>query len=156
MSSMAKGLPPFQVYYDEKLNVGYKWYDAKEKPVIFPFGFGLSYSTFEYSDLVITPGTMTSVTFSVKNTSGTAGNEIAEIYASLPPQADEPPKRLVGWSRIKLLPGESKRVSIPIADDRLKIYDEESDNWRLEPGTYTILVGGSSQNLPLKKSMKLE
>jgi beta-glucosidase len=156
MASMAKGLPPFQVYYDEKLEVGYKWYEAREKSVLFPFGFGLSYSTYEYSDLAVSPGKTVSVTFSVKNVSNAAGTEIAEIYASLPSQAGEPPKRLVGWSRIKLLPGESKQVSIPISDDRLKIYDEESNNWRLVPGTYTIRVGGSSQNLPLVNSIRLE
>ncbi len=156
MASMAKGLPPFQVYYDEKLEVGYKWYDAMKKPVLFPFGFGLSYSQYEYSDLAITPGTTTAVTFSVKNVSDTAGTEIAEVYASLPSQADEPPKRLAGWSRIKLLPGESKRVSVLISDDRLKIYDEKSDAWRLVPGIYTIRVGGSSQSLPLENSIRLD
>jgi beta-glucosidase len=156
MSSMAKGLPPFQVYYDEKLEVGYKWYDAMKKPVLFPFGFGLSYSKYQYSSLAITPGQTTSVTFSVKNAGGTAGTEIAQIYTSLPSQAGEPPKRLVGWSRIKLLAGESRQVSIPISDERFKVYDEASDSWRLVAGDYTIRVGGSSQDLPLEKLITLK
>lgn len=156
MSSMAKGLPAFQVYYDEKLDVGYKWYDAKRKPVLFPFGFGLSYSTYAYSDMAITTGSTISVTFSVRNTSKMPGTEIAEIYASLPSEAGEPPKRLVGWSRVKLLPGESRKISVPVIEDRLKIYGEGSDSWRLVAGTYRILVGGSSENLPLEGAIKLE
>jgi beta-glucosidase len=156
MASMANGLPPFQVYYDEKLEVGYKWYDAKKKSVLFPFGFGLSYSTYEYSNLTISPGKTMTMSFSVKNTSDIAGTEIAEIYASLPSQAGEPPKRLIGWSRIKLGPRESKNVSVPVSGDRLKIYDEDSNRWKLVPGNYTIRVGGSSQTLPLKNSITLD
>lgn len=156
LAATAKGLPPFQVYYDEKLNVGYKWYDSTKKPVLFPFGFGLSYSTFKYSDVSVTHGPTISVGFSLGNVSDTAGTEITEVYASLPSQSGEPPKRLIGWSKVKLLPGESKHVSIPVELQRLKIYDEETDSWRLVPGNYLIRVGGSSQNLPLEKAIKLE
>jgi beta-glucosidase len=152
MRIMAKGLPPFQVYYDEKLKVGYKWYDSEKKPVLFPFGFGLSYSVFNYSGLKVTSGPMISVTFTVKNSSQRAGTEIAEIYASLPEKAGEPPKRLVGWTRVKLGPGESKQVSVPIERDRFEIYDEDGNDWKFEPGSYTVRVGGSSQDLPLDAS----
>lgn len=153
MSRMAKGLPPFQVYYDEGLKVGYKWYDAEKKPVLFPFGFGLSYTTYAYSGLSVTPGDTTNVSFTLKNTGKRAGTEIAEVYASLPSAAGEPPKRLIGWARVDLAPGESKEVTVPVSRDRLTIYDEASDSWKLTPGRYVIRVGGSSQDMPLQKTI---
>ena len=153
MSKMAKGLPPFQTYYDEGLKVGYKWYDAEKKPVLFPFGFGLSYTTYGYSGLSVTPGDSTAVSFTVRNTGKRAGTEIAEVYASLPDASGEPPKRLVGWARVDLAPGESKQISVPVSRDRLTVFDEASDSWKLVPGEYVIRVGGSSQNLPLQKAV---
>ena len=153
MARAAKGLPPFQIQYDEGLKVGYKWYDAENKPVLFPFGFGLSYTTYAYSGLSVAPGESTTVSFTVKNTGKRAGTEIAEVYASLPDAAGEPPKRLIGWTRIELAPGESKTVSIPVTRDRLTIYDETSDSWKLTPGNYVIRVGGSSQDLPLHQAV---
>ena len=74
----------FSVNYDEGLKVGYKWYDAENKPVLFPFGYGLSYTTYAYSDLKVAPGNGASVSFDVKNTGSRAGAEIAEVYAALP------------------------------------------------------------------------
>jgi len=156
MSFMAKGLPPFQVYYDEKLEVGYKWYDAKKKAVLFPFGFGLSYTSYEYSDLRVHTGSTISVSFTIKNSGKYAGTEIAEVYASLPESAGEPPKRLIGWARVALEPGESKNISIPIDNDHLTIYNESSDSWARVAGDYKILVGGSSQSLPLQSAITLQ
>jgi beta-glucosidase len=156
MSLMAKGLPPFQVYYDEKLKVGYKWYDAEKKPVLFPFGFGLSYTTFAYSGLSVTGNESLTVSFAVQNTGKRDGTEIAEVYASLPDAAGEPPKRLIGWARIDLAAGESKQVSILVSRERLSIYDVTSDTWKLAPGSYTILAGSSSRDLPLHDSVVLQ
>jgi len=149
---MAMGIGPFfDVHYDEGLKVGYKWYDAEQKPVLFPFGFGLSYTNYAYSGLSVKPGDSTTVTFTVKNTGKIAGSEIAQIYASLPDSAGEPPKRLVGFARVELKPGESKQLSIPVSRDRLTIYDEATESWKLVPGAYVLRVGGSSQNLPLQQ-----
>jgi len=156
MKIAAKGLPPFPVSYDEKLKVGYKWYDAEKKAVLFPFGFGLSYTTYAYSGISVTPGDSTTVSFTVKNSGSKAGTEIAQVYASLPDAAGEPPKRLVGWTRIELKPGESKQVSVPVSRDRLSIYDEASNTWKLIPGDYVVRVGGSSQDLPLHQTVALE
>lgn len=153
MSMMAKGLPAFQVHYDEGLKVGYKWYDAEKKAVLFPFGFGLSYTTYAYSGLSVTPGDSTTVSFTVKNTGKRAGTEIAEVYASLPTAAGEPPRRLIGWARVELAPGESKEVSVPVSRDRLTIYDEATDSWKLVPGKYVIMAGRSSRDLPLEKTV---
>jgi beta-glucosidase len=153
MIGMAMGIGPFfDVHYDEGLKVGYKWYDAEKKAVLFPFGFGLSYTTYAYSGMTVKPGDSTIVSFTVKNTGKRAGAEVAEIYASLPDSAGEPPKRLVGWTRLELAPGESKQVSVPVRRDRLTVYDEASDSWKLIPGSYVLRVGSSSQDLPLQQA----
>ena len=146
-------LPPFQINYDEGLNVGYKWYDAEQKPVLFPFGFGVSYTTYAYSGLSVTPGETPAVSFTLKNTGKRAGTEIAQIYVSFPDAAGEPPKRLIGWARVDLQPGEWKHVSVPVGRDRFTVYDEASDSWKLVPGRYVIRVGGSSQDLPIQQAV---
>jgi beta-glucosidase len=145
----------FSVHYDEGVKVGYKWYDAEKKPVLFPFGFGLSYTTYAYSDLRVKPGSSTTVTFKVTNTGSRAGAEVTEVYAALPANAEEPPKRLVGWSKVQLAPGESKEVSVSIDPKYLSIFDEAGDKWKLVPGSYSFMVGGSSQDLPLTKAISL-
>jgi beta-glucosidase len=152
----AAGLPPFQVAYDEGLKVGYKWYDAEKKPVLFPFGFGLSYTTYSYAGLKITPGEKVSAAFTVTNTGSREGSEIAEVYAMLPDAAGEPFKRLVGFTKIKLDAKEHRTVSVEIDPKYLSIFDEAKNDWTLVPGDYTILVGGSSQNLPLKATVSLK
>ena len=153
---IAAGLPAFQVTYDEGVKVGYKWYDAEKKPVLFPFGYGLSYTTYSYSGLKVTPGKNPQVTFTVTNTGKRAGAEIAEVYASLPAAAAEPPKRLVAFTKVKLNGGESKEVTVAVDQKFLSIFNVEKDGWQLLPGEYTFLVGGSSQSLPLKESVDLK
>jgi beta-glucosidase len=156
MALMAKGLPAFETYYDEKLQVGYKWYDAEKKPVLFPFGFGLSYTSYAYSGLTVKSGDGLTVSFTVKNSGKRGGTEIAQVYASLPDAAGEPPKRLVGWARVDLKPGESKVVTIPVERDRLNVFDEAADAWKLVPGSYTIMAGGSSQALSLHQQLTIQ
>jgi beta-glucosidase len=154
MIGMAMGIGPFfDAPYDEGLKVGYKWYDAEKKPVLFPFGFGLSYTSFAYSGLTVTSGESATVSFTVKNTGKRAGSEVAQVYASLPDAAGEPPKRLVGWTKVELKPGEAKQVSVAVGRDRLSIFDEGSDAWKLVPGSYVIRVGSSSQDLPLQQAV---
>jgi len=152
---IAAGLAPFQIAYDEGVKVGYKWYDAENKPVLFPFGHGLSYTTYSYSNLRVTPGKTPHVAFTVTNTGNRAGAEVAEVYASLPVSANEPPKRLVAWSKVQLKPGESKQVTVDINPKYLSIYSLEQNGWQLVPGEYNFMAGGSSQNLPLKQSVAL-
>ena len=146
----------FSVHYDEGVKVGYKWYDAENKAVLFPFGYGLSYTTYSYSGLKVTPGKETTVSFTVKNSGSRAGAEIAEVYAALPASAGEPPKRLVGWSKVRLNPGESREVSVSVDPKYLSIYDESLDGWRLVPGSYSFMIGGSSQALPLTEKVLLK
>ena len=152
----AMGLPPFQVAYDEGVKVGYKWYDAENKKPLFPFGYGLSYTTYRYSGLQVTPGEKVKVTFTVANTGAREGSEIAEVYAGLPAAAQEPPKRLVGFTKVKLNPGEKRNVTVEIDPKYLSIFDEQKDGWSLLPGDYAISVGGSSDNLPLKATVNLK
>jgi len=155
-NKIAKGLPAFQVTYDEGLKVGYKWYDAERKDVLFPFGYGLSYTSYSYSDLKLTSGKSVHVSFHLTNTGARAGVEIAEVYAALPASAGEPPKRLVGWSKVKLDPGESKEVIVEIDPWYLSIFNVDRDAWQLLPGEYAFLVGSSSRDLPLKESLDLK
>ena len=149
--------PTFEVHYDEGLKVGYKWYDAEKKPVLFPFGFGLSYTSYAYSDLKVKPGKeKTTVTFTVKNTGSRPGAEVAEVYAALPAETGEPPKRLVGWSKVKLQAGESKEVTVNIDTAYLSIFDEASESWKMVPGAYSFMAGESSQDLPLVQKITLK
>jgi beta-glucosidase len=148
--------PTFEVHYDEGLKVGYKWYDAERKAVLFPFGFGLSYTSYAYSELKVRAGKQPTVTFTVKNAGSRAGAEVAQVYAALPADAGEPPKRLVGWSKVKLQAGESKEVTISIDSAYLSVFDEASDSWKMVPGSYSFMAGGSSQDLPLVEKVMLK
>ena len=150
------GLPPFDIPYSEGLKVGYKWFDAEGKEPLFPFGYGLSYTTFAYSGIAATmAGRNMSVSFTVKNTGKRAGAEIAQVYVALPAGTGEPPKRLVGWERIQLAPGESQAVTVSIEPLFLSIFDVDKDGWRLAPGDYKVMVGGSSKSLPLTGEVRI-
>jgi beta-glucosidase len=151
-----RNLPPFDVPYAKQgLKVGYKWFDAEDKLPLFPFGHGLSYTTFAYSGLKVVPGKDTQVTFTVKNTGRRAGIEVAQVYASLPANTEEPPKRLVAWESVELMPGESKTVTVTVPALHLSIFDVAKDDWQVAPGEYKFLVGGSSRNLPLSGAASL-
>lgn len=143
---------PFDLKYTEGAEVGYKWFEATHKQPLFPFGFGLSYTTFAYSGLTIDDATRTTH-FTVKNTGSREGTEITELYAALPSAANEHFKRLVGWQRVKLAPGESKDVSIPLKPLYLSIFDTAKDAWQLLPGDYKIMAGASSSDTPLNATL---
>jgi beta-glucosidase len=151
-----EGIPAFQTKYDEGLKVGYKWYDAEKKTVLFPFGFGLSYTTYEYSSLKTAADDGMLVSFTVKNTGSRAGTEIAQIYAGLPSGTGEPPKRLVGWTKVALKPGESKDVTVQVEALFLSVFDVQRHAWQKPAGNYTVFVGGSSASLPLRQTVALK
>jgi beta-glucosidase len=138
-------LPLFDIDYPEKANVGYKWYDATGKTPLFAFGHGLSYTTYAYSDLVVTDK---QATFTVKNTGAKAGEEIAQVYASVPARG-EPPKRLIGWTKVALQPGEAKSVTVKIDPLHISVFDPAGDRWTSPRGAYQVFVGGSSRDTPL-------
>jgi fibronectin type III domain protein len=114
------------------------------------------HTTFGYSDLKLTSGKSVRLSFRLANTGARAGAEVAEAYAVLPANSGEPPKRLVGWSKVTLDRGESKEVTIGIDPWYLSVFDVDRDAWELLPGEYTFLVGGSSRSLPLKGSINLK
>ena len=139
----------FDLEFDEGLKVGYKWYDAQNKQPLFPFGFGLSYTTYTYSGLEVTAGAPPTVKFVVRNSGPRAGAEIAQVYATLPEAAGKPFHRLVAWQKVPLAPGESKTIVLKLDPQYLSIFDAEANRWRLVPGNYAIHAGGSSRDLPL-------
>jgi beta-glucosidase len=146
---------PFDAVYDEGLKVGYKWYDAERKEPLFPFGFGLSYTTFAYSDLRTTSENGLTVTFKVKNTGNRAGEEIAEVYLTLPTSTQEPPRRLVGWNKIALRPGEQKEVTVKVEPRMLSVFNPDKNLWEVAPGEYEVWAGRSSRDLPLSATIVL-
>jgi beta-glucosidase len=141
-------IAPFDVHYTEGVKVGYKWFEAEKKQPLFPFGFGLSYTKYAYSNIK-TDQAQRQVSFTVKNTGSRHGAEIAQVYAQLPSAADEPFKRLVAWERIPLAPGESKTITLPLTPLYLSIFDDRKNAWSLLPGEYKLLVGPSSTDTPL-------
>jgi beta-glucosidase len=145
----------YTVTYDEGLKVGYKWYDVENKTPLFPFGFGLSYTAYAYSVLKVDDAAK-SVSFSVKNTGKFAGTEIAQVYATLPDAAGEPFKRLVGWQRVELAPGEAKAVTVAVDPRVMSVFDEKTNAWSLLPGSYKIVAGPSSAETPLTGTMQVQ
>jgi len=137
--------------YAEEGLVGYRWYDKKNVEVAYPFGHGLSYARFKYSDLSVVPTTSGfDVSFTLANTSATDAEEVAQVYINRPSsQIERPVKELKAFQRVVLKAGGQKRVTIPIRKADLCHWDESSQSWMLEPGHLNIQVGGSSDNLPL-------
>jgi beta-glucosidase len=145
----------FTVDYNvEGMLVGYKWFEVKDRTPLFPFGFGLSYTSFAYSDLKVAEGAE-SVSFTVRNTGARAGDEIAEVYVTLPKSAGEPFRKLVGFERVALAAGASETVTVPIRPLYLKVFSTEKNGWERVGGAYRIEVGGSSAELPLKTEVAL-
>jgi beta-glucosidase len=142
----------YSVTYTEGAEVGYKWYQAQHKTPLFPFGFGLSYTTFAYSTLNV-DSTARTARFTVRNTGTRAGIEIAQVYATLPQGSDESFSRLAGFARITLAPGKSQTVTVSIDPRVLETFDEADESWNLASGAYKILVGPSSSNTPLTGSL---
>jgi len=150
------GAPPsnYSVHYDEGAEIGYKWFQAEHKTPLFPFGFGLSYTTFAYSGLSVDSAAKTA-RFTVRNTGTRAGTEIAEVYATLPKGSDETFQRLAGFARITLDPGKSQTVTVSIDPRVLQTFDEAANRWNLATGDYGILAGPSSDHLPLSGSLQI-
>jgi beta-glucosidase len=149
---------PFPVSYSEGYLVGYKWYDAKGITPLFPFGFGLSYTTFSITNAGVVPyltptGQSFAVLFDVTNTGAVAGAEVVQVYLGLPAVTGEPPKRLVGWSKVFLQPGANASVVLNVdkndSSHPMSYWDTNSSSWQTAPGDYLVYVGNSSANLTL-------
>ena len=150
------------VTYAEGLLVGYRWFDAKNIEPQFPFGFGLSYTTFKYSNLKLvesdggTNGIIVTAQFDLENTGDVAGAEVAELYVHQDsPSVQRPEKELKGFKKVFLQPGERQTVSIPLAPDAFAYYDPDKEGWVAEKGGFKILVGGSSRDISLQGNFQL-
>jgi beta-glucosidase len=142
--------------YGEGIFVGYRGYDAKNIEPLFPFGYGLSYTTFAYGDLKIEDdvGGRVKATFKITNTGSRAGAEVAELYVSPPPgDIPRPPKELKGFAKVFLNPGETKAVAIELDQNAFAYWHPEKKAWTLDAGSYGILIGASSRDIRLRDTL---
>jgi len=137
-----------QEYYREQLNVGYRWYATHQVTPRFAFGFGLSYTTFSLSGLTITGRQVAS---QLKNTGSVGGAEVVQLYLGFPSSAGEPPIQLKGFNKVFLAPGASQTVSFTLTNRDLSIWNVGTHSWMVVSGNFTVYVGTSSQDLPLKQ-----
>ncbi|ATC66110.1 glycosyl hydrolase [Nibricoccus aquaticus] len=154
--------PINRIPYTEGILVGYRWYEAKKIAPLFPFGHGLTYTTFEYSQLSITPDKLRlpdgriSIEFTVTNTGPVAATEVAQLYLSaLSPSVPRASKELRGFTRLTLQPGESRIARIRLVPKDFSFWDVTTHTWKAEPGPYKILIGGSSAQIALESSVSL-
>ena len=146
---------PRSVEYRESVYVGYRYFDTAEKEVAYPFGYGLSYTSFEYSDLKISAkqieeGEPLTVSFKVKNTGDVAGAEIAQLYVSdVESSIFRPKKELKGFKKVFLEPGEEKEITLELNSRSFAYYNVLIKDWHIESGDFAILIGSSSQNIEL-------
>lgn len=138
------------VRYGEGVFVGYRYFDTLERPVAYPFGFGLTYTTFAYSDLEVSgdDGEAWTVAFTVTNTGARAGQEVAQLYTGAAQEyPTRPVRELRGFAKVALEPGESARVELAVSGRDLSTWDAEHHRWSLAEGSYTVSVGASSRDI---------
>ena len=151
---------PGKAIYNEGVHVGYRYYESFGVPVAFPFGHGLSYTTFAYSNLKASPINSAGefeVTVDVENTGSTAGKEVVQVYVKdLVSSIVRPSLELKGFTKLSLEPGQKKTASIKLDRDALKFYDEKRERWIAEEGDFEILVGSTLKSLGERVTVKLE
>ena len=150
------------VPYTEGIFLGYRQFDRGQVKPLFPFGFGLSYTTFAFSHLTVTPSdgaadSPIAVAFDVKNTGSRAGADVAQVYVGeQSPQVPRPVKELKGFSRVLLQPGQSQRVTVTLDRRALAYWDVATHDWKVDPGLFTIYAGDSSVNVPLQAAFRVQ
>ncbi|TIU14973.1 MAG: glycosyl hydrolase, partial [Mesorhizobium sp.] len=148
--------------YSEGIHVGYRFYDKRKLTPLFPFGFGLSYTSFEYSNLSvdadrIDASSSITLAFDITNTGSVAGKEIAQVYARPhQPRLIRPIRELKGFAKVSLEPGETKRVEIKIESRDLRYYDPQYRRWLLDAGSLTFEVGASSRDIRMERTVEVE
>ena len=148
--------------YKEGIYVGYRWTDAKKLKPLFPFGYGLSYTTFKLGKAVantqeLTPNTQITFTVPVTNTGSRAGSETVQLYISaIKSKVERPVKELKAFQKVMLQPGETRNVTLTIGADALSYYDETTSSWRTDPGKFEALIGTASNQLPTKYTFQLK
>ncbi len=148
-----------KVNYKEGIFVGYRGFDARDIEPLFPFGHGLSYTSFKYSKLTISPQDTddgkVQVSFDLTNTGSRAGAEVAQVYVSdSHSDVPRPPKELKGFSKVSLQPGETQRVTVELDQRSFAYYDVNSRDWEVTPGTFEVLVGRSSKDIVLRSKLR--
>ena len=142
------------VEYRESLYVGYRYYDTAGVPTAFPFGYGLSYTSFAYRDL---QADAQGVTLTVTNTGSCAGAEVVQLYVAKPDaKIFRPAKELKGFAKVELAAGESKTITIPLDDKAFRYWNVKTDRWEVEGGSYQLLVGASSADIRLTAVVTVE
>ncbi len=149
------------VTYNDKLMVGYRYWSTTGKHPLFPFGFGLSYTTFSFSKLEVpasaAAGSEVKVSFDITNTGKSEGAEVAQLYVSDPSaKAQRPERELKGFEKVRLAPGETKHVSLTLDARAFSYWDEAAHKWTIDPGKFTVLVGDSSENTPLHADLTIK
>jgi beta-glucosidase len=142
-------------YVIEGAAVGYKWFAERHETPLFPFGYGLSYTTFALSHLAVTGGERPRITLDVANTGSVAGQAVPQVYAVLPEGSSATPFRLVGFAKVALAPGQRRTVVMTVDPRLLAAFDTKGDDWRLACGVYTFRTGFSSADLPAATSLGL-
>jgi len=145
------------VYYKEGILEGYRWYDAHNLTPAFPFGFGLSYTSFGYRHLQVQPSSggsaLANVSVDVTNTGRRSGSDVPQLYVADPPSAGEPPRQLKGFEKVDLAPGQTTKVSFPIDARALSYWDSGGHGWRMVRGCYGLEVGHSSRDIALRGTL---
>ena len=140
--------------YREGLYVGYRYFETANVPVLFPFGFGLSYTTFEYSDLTVTGK---EATFTLKNTGKMDGAEVAQLYVSKPDgDVFRPAKELKGFTKVFLKAGESRQVTIPLDDKAFRYFNVKTNRFETEGGAWTVMIGASCADIRLSGTVSVK
>jgi len=143
--------------YSEGLYVGYRWYDANGESPLFPFGHGLSYTTFRYNDLKI-QGSLSSgflISVTITNTGKVVGAEVVQLYIGYPINAYEPPQSLKGFKKIQLNPGQSRTIVFTLVKKDLSIWDVRQDNWTVVSGKFSVYIGASSRDIRVGGSFQV-
>ena len=149
-----------KVFYDEGIYVGYRYFDKEQIEPLFPFGYGLSYTTFNYENLRLdkekfTKNDTVNVSVDIVNTGNRFGTEIIQLYVQdIESSTDRPPKELKKFEKVKLKPNERKTVEFNLTIGDFSFYDDSTHNWVVEPGTFKILLGSSSRDIHLQKEIE--
>ncbi len=147
---------PADVHFDEGLVIGYRYWNQHGQTPLFPFGYGLTYSNFKVSDVVLRKaGEGAVVEAAVRNTGKRTAADVIQVYVGFPKVAGEPPKQLKAFKKVTLAPGASATVDIPLGPEAFQVWDEKSHTWTTIPGNYQIMVGRSSQDLLATRLLKL-
>jgi beta-glucosidase len=143
-----------KAYFDEGLLTGYRWFDAKNQVPLFPFGYGLSYSNIEISNVKLTAdAAQPGVTATLRNRGTRNDSEVLQVYLGFPSNAGEPPKRLAAFTKVALAPGASQDVRIALPESAFEIWDDTAERWMTPAGQYTVMVGRSSRDLVFKAAL---